>query len=101
MGTEAGWAAACAVIETRDPHCRGIVILGLGEGEAVLAQSFAAAARHPRVKGFAVGRTIHAGASRDWLAGTIDDETAVARMADSFARLCNTWDRARNTGETA
>ena len=69
MQTRAAWAATCAAITTRDPHTQGIVILGLGQSEAELAASFRLAAEFPLVKGFAVGRTIHADVGRDWMAG--------------------------------
>ncbi|WP_372426030.1 bifunctional 5-dehydro-2-deoxygluconokinase/5-dehydro-2-deoxyphosphogluconate aldolase [Salinarimonas chemoclinalis] len=95
LRADAAWARACAVIEDRDPWCRGIVVLGLGEGEDGLRESFGLAARHERVKGFAVGRTIFAQAARGWLAGEMDDEAAVADMAGRFARLCAIWDEAR------
>ena len=39
--------------------------------------------------------------ARDWLAGTIDDAAAVARMAESYAALCNIWDKARATAMAA
>ncbi len=38
-----------------------------------MKRGFAAAARNDRCKGFTVGRTLFAGPSREWLAGTIDD----------------------------
>jgi 5-dehydro-2-deoxygluconokinase len=69
--------------------------LGLGQSEAELASSFKLAADFPLVKGFAVGRTIHADVGRDWLAGKVDDATAVATMAENFRRLCGIWDAAR------
>ena len=47
------------------------------------------------MKGFAVGRTIHADVGRQWIAGQIDDSTAVATMAENFRRLCGIWDTAR------
>jgi 5-dehydro-2-deoxygluconokinase len=95
MQTTAAWAATCDAITTRDPHVQGIVILGLGQSEAELAASFKLAAQFPLVKGFAVGRTIHADVGRDWLAGRIDDAAAVATMADNFTRMCGYWDSAR------
>jgi 5-dehydro-2-deoxygluconokinase len=95
MQTDAAWAATCAAIGSRDPHTRGIVVLGLGQSEAELAASFRVAARHPLVKGFAVGRTIHGEAGFDWLAGRIDDAAAVSRMAANYRRLCGIWDEAR------
>ncbi|MCX7645307.1 MAG: 5-dehydro-2-deoxygluconokinase [Rhodobacteraceae bacterium] len=101
MRSRAAWEAACRAIEAHDPHTRGIVVLGLGADEADLAASFAEAARHPLVKGFAVGRTIHAAPGRAWLAGEIGDEDCVARMADGYARLCTIWDEARRQREDA
>jgi 5-dehydro-2-deoxygluconokinase len=95
MQSHAAWAATCAAIEARDPHVQGIVILGLGQSEAELAASFRLAAHHPLVKGFAVGRTIHGDAGRDWLAGRIDDAAAVSLMAENFRRLCGIWEDAR------
>ena len=82
-------------IKAHDPHTRGIVILGLGESEDILAESFAIAARYPLVKGFAVGRTIFEDAATGWMAGTLSDEEAVAQMSANYQRLCNIWDQAR------
>jgi 5-dehydro-2-deoxygluconokinase len=101
MKSRAGWEAACRAIEAHDPHTRGIVVLGLGADEAELAASFAEAARHPLVRGFAVGRTIHAAPGRAWLAGEIGDAECVARMAEGYARLCAIWDEARSQRENA
>ncbi len=95
MQTEAAWAATCDAITRRDPHCQGIVILGLGQSEAELAAAFRLAAGFPLVKGFAVGRTIFAEPCREWIAGTMDDATAISTMATSFRRLCGIWDDAR------
>ncbi len=98
MQTTEAWAATCAAIEARDPHVQGIVILGLGQSEADLAASFRLAAPFPLVKGFAVGRTIHADMGRAYLAGDVDAATAVATMAENYRRLCGIWDQARTTG---
>ncbi len=95
MTSEAAWAATCAAIRDHDPHCRGIVVLGLDAPRAALAASFSAAARHDLVKGFAVGRTIFGPAARAWLDGEIDDAGAVADMAARFGDLCKLWDEAR------
>ncbi len=98
MQTAAAWDATCTAISTRDPYVQGIVVLGLGQSEADLASAFRLAAKQPLVKGFAVGRTIHAETGRDWMAGRIDDATAVTTMAATFRRLCGIWDDARQTG---
>jgi 5-dehydro-2-deoxygluconokinase len=101
FATDAAWAKACDAIRARDPHCRGIVVLGLGSGEDELARSFAMAAGHDLVRGFAVGRTIFAGPAQAWLAGEIGDGAAVSQMADSFGRLCAIWDKARTAARRA
>ncbi|MCC0063509.1 MAG: 5-dehydro-2-deoxygluconokinase [Defluviimonas sp.] len=93
--SETAWQAAVSAIERNDPHTRGIVVLGLDAPADELAASFALAARQPLVKGFAVGRTIFGQPARDWMAGRIDDATAVARMAESYGALCAVWDKAR------
>ena len=81
MKTDAAWANACAAITRNDPYTRGIVVLGLEAPTEELAASFAVAARHDLVKGFAVGRTIFADAARAWLGGAITDAEAVDDMA--------------------
>ena len=100
MQTGAAWDITCRTIAANDPHTRGIVILGLGETEEKLAQSFQVAASHPLVKGFAVGRTIFADSAAAWMQGTLNDEDATATMAANFARLCTLWDTARGMKET-
>ncbi|MEM7423834.1 MAG: DUF2090 domain-containing protein, partial [Pseudomonadota bacterium] len=95
MHSDDAWAACCDTIRKQDPWCRGIVVLGLDAPEDMLAQSFAKAARHPLVKGFAIGRTIFAEAARQWLTGAIDDTTAVDKMVGNYQRLCTLWDKAR------
>jgi 5-dehydro-2-deoxygluconokinase len=95
MTSDAAWACTCAAIEQNDPWCRGVVVLGLDAPEAELATSFAVAARHDLVKGFAVGRTIFADAARAWFRGELDDAAAVATMAAKYQRLCALWDKAR------
>ena len=96
MQSDTAWSTTCAAVERNDPWCRGIVVLGRSESEEDLAESFAAAARHAHVRGFAVGRTIFASAARAWLAGEMSDSEAVADMAARYLRLCASWDVARS-----
>ena len=98
LTSHAAWAAAIAAITDHDPHIRGIVVLGLDAPEQALADSFRIAAAFPLVRGFAVGRTIFGQVARDWLAGGIDDDAAVGRMAERYGALCAVWDRARAEG---
>ena len=63
-GSDAAWAAIADAIAAHDPHCRGVLLLGLDAPEAELMAAFAMARRHPVCKGFAVGRTIFGAAGR-------------------------------------
>jgi 5-dehydro-2-deoxygluconokinase len=101
FATGAAWEAACTAIRARDPHCRGVVVLGLDAPEEALAAAFARAAEQPLVRGFAVGRTIFGPAARDWFAGRLADDQAVADMAARYARLCRIWDDARAGARSA
>jgi 5-dehydro-2-deoxygluconokinase len=87
------WEEIDRVIETRDPYCRGVVLLGLDSPQDVLEQGFAAAKSARTVKGFAVGRTIFGDAARAWLSGSMNDEQAIADMARRFEQLTDVWQR--------
>lgn len=91
--SEAAWAAIDGVIETRDPYCRGVVMLGLDAPQDELAAGFAAAKSARSVRGFAVGRTIFGEVARDWLNDKMSDEEAVAEMAKRFCALVEIWER--------
>ena len=79
------------VIDTYDPWCRGVVLLGLAAPSEKLLESFAVAARFPRIKGFAVGRTIWADAANAWFAGEMDDSQCREAIAAKLRELANGW----------
>ncbi|WP_349041136.1 5-dehydro-2-deoxygluconokinase [Agrobacterium sp. SORGH_AS 787] len=89
------WRQATDAVKRHDPYIRGIVVLGLEAPQSELEESFRLAAGFDLVKGFAVGRTIFAEAARNWLAGKVSDEEAVADMAARYEALCQIWDKAR------
>ncbi|MEN0116035.1 MAG: 5-dehydro-2-deoxygluconokinase [Agrobacterium cavarae] len=89
------WRQATDAVKRHDPFVRGIVVLGLEAPQSELEESFRLAAGFDLVKGFAVGRTIFAEAARNWLAGKVSDEEAVADMAARYDALCRIWDKAR------
>ncbi len=93
---EAGaWANIAALVTRADPHCRGLLLLGQEASEDALARSFAAAAREPLVKGFAVGRSIFAAAAEAWFAGRMSDAAVIEDVAVRYARLIALWRGAR------
>ncbi|MBZ7924126.1 5-dehydro-2-deoxygluconokinase [Ensifer adhaerens] len=91
QASRGAWAAIDAVIEARDPLCRGVVLLGLEAPYEQLKDGFAAARTSKTVRGFAVGRTIFADAGRAWLGGTMSDDQAIADMAGKFKALVDLW----------
>ncbi|MER9073846.1 5-dehydro-2-deoxygluconokinase [Mesorhizobium sp. M0904] len=95
QASHGAWAKIEAVILKNDPWCRGIVLLGLEAPQDELEAAFAATAKAPIVKGFAVGRTIFINAAEQWLAGKMSDDEAVADMASRFERLTEAWLAAR------
>jgi 5-dehydro-2-deoxygluconokinase len=91
----AAWSAIARTIETRDPLCRGVLVLGQSARPEELAGAFRAAARFDIVKGFAVGRTIFEAPARQWLLGQIDDGQAIEALAGGFRGLIDIWRGAR------
>ncbi|HYD73598.1 MAG TPA: 5-dehydro-2-deoxygluconokinase [Candidatus Binatia bacterium] len=90
------WAHIERTIVANDPHCRGVVVLGLSAPQTELVQSFGPAARCGVVKGFAVGRTIFNGAAEQWFKGQIDDAAAIDSLAANLSVLVDAWRGARN-----
>jgi 5-dehydro-2-deoxygluconokinase len=94
QASAAAWEAIDQVIETRDPFCRGVVLLGLDAPQDALVLAFATAKHARTVRGFAVGRTIFGDAARAWFTGQMDDGAAIDDMASRFAALVEVWERA-------
>ena len=99
--SEAAWEDIVGVIRAHDPLCRGILMLGLSAPIPDLIASFAAAARFPAIKGFAVGRSIFQDVAADWLSDRIGDEAAVEAMASRLSSLVEGWRSARATNGSA
>src|SRR3546814_6016865 len=95
----AAWQAIDRAIAEHDPLCRGVVLLGLEAPESQLAADFAAAQASTWVRGFAIGRTIFAGAAESWLGGRIGDREAVDEMAGRFDGLVAHWRSEEHTSE--
>lgn len=89
------WRNIESAILDHDPHCRGVVLLGLSAPTEQLIASFQAASHTPVVKGFAVGRTIFGDVALRWLANEIDDEAAIMELAARFGSLVSAWRDAR------
>lgn len=95
QASPAAWAGIEDTIRRNDPWCRGVVLLGLEAPQEELEAAFAATADAGIVKGFAVGRTIFAEAAEQWLGGQMNDDEAIADMAQRFEKLTEAWLRVR------
>jgi 5-dehydro-2-deoxygluconokinase len=89
--TAEGWQEISAVIAQYDPHCNGVLMLGLDAPEADLRESFRIAAPFDVCKGFAVGRSIFGDAARGWFAGDLDDEAATEMIAGNYRQMIGFW----------
>jgi 5-dehydro-2-deoxygluconokinase len=94
----AQWHAIDALIAERDPHCRGVVLLGLNATIETLASGFRDAQASRSCRGFAVGRTIFQAPSQAWLANEIDDAELKRRVRGNFETLIKVWRDARQRG---
>ena len=99
--TDESWRLITEIVAAYDPACHGVLLLGLDASEDDVNRSFEAAARHRVCRGFAIGRTIFGQAARDWLGGSIDNVTAVARIAAGYARVIESWRRLRPSAAAA
>ncbi|HKU85441.1 MAG TPA: 5-dehydro-2-deoxygluconokinase [Casimicrobiaceae bacterium] len=92
---EAQWMAVDALIAERDPHCRGVVLLGLNAPVATLAKGFRDARGSTTCRGFAVGRTVFQEPATTWLAGIADDAELKRAVRANFEALIDAWREAR------
>jgi 5-dehydro-2-deoxygluconokinase len=97
----AQWAKIDALIDERDPYCRGVVLLGLNADTDVLAEAFRKARGSATCRGFAVGRTIFQEPSAKWLSGAIDDAALKRAIRTNFEALIDAWHEARAPLTTA
>ena len=93
--SDAEWQRIAAVIARHDPHCRGVLVLGLEASEDELERSFRIAAPHAICRGFAVGRSIFAEPAARWFADDMTDDDVIAEVARRYGRLMARWDDAR------
>ena len=98
--SKAVWQKLTDLINARQPHCRGVVLLGLDAPIEQLKADFANSAGFDICKGFTVGRSLWAKESRAWLANELDDAQFVAQVSGNFVELIQNW-RQRGLAATA
>ena len=85
------WSAVSACIEGADPHCRGVVLLGLAAPMPDIQAAISKSASQKWCKGFAVGRSIFGEAAEKWFAGHIGAAEAKSLMASAYDELIAAW----------
>lgn len=85
------WAKLTTLIKHRQPHCRGVVLLGLDAPLDQLKRDFSYSAGFDICKGFTVGRSLWSKESRQWLSGDIDDQTFIDRVSQNYLDLIDSW----------
>ncbi len=96
----AAWDELNELVQARDPHCRGAVILGLNQPMDELLAGFGEATS-PIVKGFMIGRTTWAQPSAQWLRGELSDAQFTEAVAANFRVLIQGWRQTRSARHTA
>ncbi|MEJ2419165.1 MAG: PfkB family carbohydrate kinase [Exilibacterium sp.] len=90
------WDRVSELLEESDPHCHGVVILGLEAPMDQLQEGFNAAAGKDAVKGFAVGRTIFMEPSREWMLNRINDDEFIRRIKENYRQLIALWNNRKS-----
>ena len=86
------WNAVAQTIKDYDPHCSGVLILGLDKPIARLQEEFTLATRQPHCKGFAIGRSIFGQPCQEWFHRKNDDAATIARIKRNFKTIINCWE---------
>ncbi|QLB20785.1 5-dehydro-2-deoxygluconokinase [Vespertiliibacter pulmonis] len=85
------WQDLTVCIEQYDPHCHGILILGLDAPLDQFKTIFSNAKPYRKIKGFAVGRSIFGNPSEQWLANKINDEQLIEQVSFNYQTLIDYW----------
>ncbi len=94
MASDEDWQKISRIIQTYDPGCRGVLILGNAAREETLQENFQLARKYPLCRGFAVGRTIFSGPSARWLADALDDQGLKDQICANFVKIIHMWQQA-------
>ena len=89
------WQLTSEVILGHDPHCQGVLLLGLSASMEAVKESFAGATKYDICKGFTVGRTIFYEPAKEWMQHKISDQELVDSVAGNYIELIKAWKKYR------
>ncbi|MDC0470283.1 5-dehydro-2-deoxygluconokinase [Candidatus Pseudothioglobus singularis] len=85
------WVQVSDVINSYDPHCQGVLLLGLSAPIDTVRESFSVAAKYNICKGFTVGRTIFYEPAKLWMQHKISDQELVDSVSTNYNELIQSW----------
>jgi len=92
------WQLASDIILSHDPHCQGVLLLGLSASMEAVKESFAGSSKYEICKGFTVGRTIFYESAKEWMQNKISDQELVDSVASNYIELIKSWKKYREEG---
>ncbi len=92
------WKLVSDIILEHDPHCQGVLLLGLSASMEVVKESFVYASKYEICKGFTVGRTIFYESAKEWMQNKISDQELVDSVASNYIELIKSWKKYREEG---
>jgi len=92
------WKLASDIILEHDPHCQGVLLLGLSASMEAVKESFVYASKYEICKGFTVGRTIFYESAKEWMQNKISDQELVDSVASNYIELIKSWKKYREEG---
>ncbi len=85
------WTEIARIVRKYDPHCAGVIVLGLDQPLAELTPKLKFAKDSGIGVGFAIGRSIWRRPAEQWFAKEIDDRHAIALIESAFNSVVSTW----------
>ena len=92
------WQLVSDIILEQDPHCQGVLLLGLSASMETVKESFVYASKYEICKGFTVGRTIFYESAKEWMQNKIGDQELVDSVASNYIELIKSWKKYREEG---
>jgi 5-dehydro-2-deoxygluconokinase len=85
------WREIERIIRKHDPYCAGVIVLGLDQPLAELAQKLKFAKDSGIGVGFAIGRSIWRRPAEQWFAKKIDDQQAIMQIETALKSVVSSW----------
>jgi 5-dehydro-2-deoxygluconokinase len=89
------WKQVSSIINTHDPYCQGVLLLGLSAPIDNVIESFGVAAKYNICRGFTVGRTIFYEPTELWMQKKINDDELVDSVSKNYIELIEAWKKYR------